>query len=140
MAHMEDVLDRCAEPYDTQKPVVCFDETSIQVLSEARPPISVELGQTRVEYNEYRRECARNPFLVCKPFVSCRHVAVTERRTAVDFAHQMHWPVDEAYPGVPAVRVAVKNLNTHRKASLYQAFPAAEARQMVRKLEFHYCR
>ena len=65
-------------------------------------------------------------------------MAVTERRTAVDFAHQMRWLVDEAYPDVPVVRVVLDNLNTHRKASLYQAFPAAEARRIARRLEFHY--
>ena len=65
-------------------------------------------------------------------------MAVTERRTARDFAHQMRWLVDEAYPDVPVIRVVLDNLNTHCKASLYQAFPAAETRRIVRRLEFHY--
>ena len=65
-------------------------------------------------------------------------MAVTERRSAEDFAHQMRWLVDLAYPDVPVVRVVLDNLNTHRKASLYQAFPATEARRIARRLEFHY--
>ncbi len=63
---------------------------------------------------------------------------MTERRTMQDFAHQMRWLVDEAYPDVPLVRVVLDNLNTHRTASLYQTFPAAEARRIARRLEFHY--
>ena len=87
---------------------------------------------------EYRREGARNPFLFCEPLAGWRHVAVTQRRTTEDFAHQMLWLVDEAHPQVPVVRLALDNLNTHRRASLYQTFPAAEARRIVQRLEFHY--
>ena len=65
-------------------------------------------------------------------------MAVTGRRTTEDFAHQMRWLVDEAYPQAPAIRVVLDNLNTHRKASLYQAFPVAEARRIARRLEFHH--
>ena len=67
-----------------------------------------------------------------------RHVAITERRTTEDFAHQMRWLVDEAYPDVPVIRMVLDNLNAHRKASLYQTFPAAEARRIAKRLEFHY--
>ena len=138
MAHMEDVLDLYAEPYNPERPVVCFDETSPQMLADARPAIPVEPGRPkRVDY-EYRREGTRNLFMACEPLAGWRHVAVTERRTAVDFAHQMRWLVDEAYPDVPVVRLVLDNLNTHRKASLYQAFPAAEARRIAKRLEFHY--
>ena len=78
-----------------------------------------------------------NPWRPCDR-LRRRHVAVTGRRTAVDFAHQMRWLVDEAYPDVPVVRLVLDNLNTHRKASLYQAFPAAEARRIAKRLEFHF--
>ena len=87
---------------------------------------------------EYRREGTRNLFMACEPLAGWRHVAVTERRTAVDFAHQMRWLVDEAYPDAPVVRLVLDNLNTHRMASLYQAFPAAEARRIAKRLEFHH--
>ena len=138
VAHMEDVLDLYAEPHDPQRPVVCFDETSTQLLANTRPPIPAESGRPRREDYEYRREGTRNLFLFIEPQAGWRHVAVTQRRTAEDFAHQMRWLVDEAYPDVPAVRVVLDNLNTHRRASLYQTFPAAEARRIARRLEFHY--
>ena len=138
VAHMEDVLDLYAEPYDPQRPVDCFDETSTQLLSDARPPLPVEPGKPRREDYEYRRQGSRNLFLTCEPLAGWRHVAVTERRTTEDFAHQMQWLVDEAYPEVPMVRVVLDNLNTHRKASLYQTFPAPEARRIAKRLEFHY--
>ena len=124
VAHMEDVLDLYAEPYDPQRPVICFDETSTQMLADARPPIPAAPGQPRREDYEYRRESTRNLFLACEPLAGWRHVEVTERRTKEDFAHQMRWLVDEAYPEVPVVRLVLDNLNTHRKASLYQAFPS----------------
>ena len=80
----------------------------------------------------------RNRFLACEPLAGWRHVAVTERRTMQDFAQQMRWLVDEAYPEIPVVRVVLDNLNTHRVASLYETFPAAEARRIAKRLEFHY--
>ena len=138
MAAMEDVLDLYAEPYDPDRPVVCFDETSTQLLADTRPPIPVQPGQPRRQDYEYRRAGTRNIFLTCEPLAGWRHVAITERRTMQDFAHQMRWLVDEAYPDAPVVRVALDNLNTHRMASLYETFPAAEARRIVKRLEFHH--
>ena len=107
MAHMEDVLDLYAEPYDPQRPVVCFDETSTQMLADARPPIPAAPGHPRREDYEYRREGTRNLFLACEPLAGWRHVEVTERRTKEDFAYQMRWLVDEAYPDVAVVRVVL---------------------------------
>ena len=124
MANMEEVLDLYAEPHDPQRPVVCFDETSTQMLSDARPPMPAQPGLPRRQDYEYRREGTRNLFLACEPLAGWRHVAVTQRRTMQDFAHQMRWLVDEAYPEIPVVRVVLDNLNTHRMASLYEAFPA----------------
>ena len=138
MARMEDVLDLYAEPYDSQRPVVCFDETSTQLLAETRAPMPPRPGRPQRQDYEYRREGTRNLFLTCEPLAGWRQVAVTQRRTMQDFAHQMRWLVDEAYPEVPVVRVVLDNLNTHRTASLYETFPAAEARQIARRLEFHY--
>ena len=138
MAHMEDVLDLYAEPFDPHRPVVCFDETSTQLLAETRPSMLPQPGRPLREDYEYRREGTRNLFLACEPLAGWRHVAVTQRRTMQDFAHQMRWLVDQAYPEVEVVRVVLDNLNTHRMASLYETFPAAEARRIARRLEFHY--
>lgn len=104
---MEDVLDLYAEPYDPERPVVCFDETSVQLLAEVREPLPMEPGKPRREDYEYRKEGTRNLFLFCEPRAGWRHVAVTQRRTAEDFAHQMRWLVDEAYPEVPVVRLVL---------------------------------
>ena len=138
VAHMEDVLDLYAEPYDPQRPLVCFDETSTQLLAETRPALPAQPGRPRRQDYEYRREGTRNLFLACEPLAGWRQVTVTQRRTMQDFAHQMRWLVDEAYPGIPVVRVVLDNLNTHRPASLYETFPAAEARRIAQRLEFHY--
>ena len=139
VANMEDVLDLYAEPHDPQRPVVCFDETSTQLLAETRPPLPPRPGRPLRQDYEYRREGTRNLFLACEPLAGWRHVAVTERRTMQDFArYRMRWLVDEAYPEAEVVRVVLDNLNTHRRASLYETFPAEEARRIARRLEFHY--
>ena len=138
VANMEDVLDLYAEPQDPQRPVVCFDETSTQLLADTRPPLPAKPGLPLRQDYEYRREGTRNLFLACEPLAGWRHVEVTERRTMQDFARQMRWLVDEAYPEAQVVRLVLDNLNTHRTASLYETFPAAEARRIARRLEFHY--
>ena len=138
VAHMEEVLDLYAEPYDPKRPVVCFDETSTQLLAETQPALPAQPGHPLRQDYEYRREGTRNRFLACEPLAGWRHVAITERRTMQDFAQQMRWLVDEAYPEIPVVRVVLDNLNTHRVASLYETFPAAEARRIAKRLEFHY--
>ncbi len=135
---MEDVLDLYAEPRDPKRPVVCFDETSTQLLGETRPPVPGKPGRSRRQDDEYERHGTRNLFLACEPKRDWRHVTITERRTKQDFAQQMQWLVDVAYPEAATVRVVLDNLNTHRPASLYEAFPPAEARRIVRRLEFHY--
>ena len=135
---MEDVLDLYAEPYDPQRPVVCFDETSTQLLAETRAPLAVKPGRPKREDYEYVRAGTRNLFLTCEPRRGWRHVAITQRRTMQDFAQQMRWLVDEAYPEVPVGRLVLDNLNTHRMASLYETFPAPEARRIAQRLEFHH--
>lgn len=135
---MEDVLDLYAEPPDPLRPKVCFDETSRQVLAEVREPLPAQPGQReRVDY-EYRRNGTCNLFLFVDPEAGWRHVEVTAQRTQRDFARQMKWLVDERFPQAPVVRVVLDNLNTHRPASLYEAFEPAEARRVLKRLEFHY--
>ena len=135
---MEDVLDLYAEPYDPTQPVVCMDETSKQLVEEVQDPIPAAPGQVRRYDYEYERNGTRNLFLFCEPLAGWRHVEVTERRTCQDFAEQLRWLVDEAYPEAVKVRVVADNLNTHRGASLYQAFAPEEARRIAKRVEFHY--
>jgi hypothetical protein len=138
VAAMEDVLDLYEEPYDASRPKVNFDETSKQLIKETREPLPVEPGQAaRYDY-EYERNGTRNLFMFTEPQAGWRHIAVTERRTMQDFAHQMQWLVDVRYPEVEVIRVVMDNLNTHKPASLYEAFAPTEARRLLKKLEFHY--
>ncbi|HEX8968758.1 MAG TPA: IS630 family transposase [Chloroflexota bacterium] len=137
VAAMEDVLDLYAEPYDPRRPVVGFDERPLQLLDDTRAPVPPAPGRTRRVDYEYRRNGTGNVFTSVEPLAGWRHVEVTERRTAVDFAHQMRWLVDEAYPNAKVIRVVLDNLNIHTIASLYAAFPPQEARRIARKLEFH---
>jgi DDE superfamily endonuclease len=135
---MEDVLDLYAEPHDPKRPWVCFDETSKQLVAETRTPLPMEPGQPeRFDY-EYERNGTANLFLLCQPLAGWRHVAVTDRRTKHDFAEQMQALVDVHFPDAEKIRVVLDNLNTHTPAALYEAFPAAEARRIAKKLEFHY--
>lgn len=135
---MEDLLELYAEPYDAHYPVVCFDESPYQLVSEARQPLPPVPGQpARYDY-EYRREGTCNLFMFFQPRAGWRHVEVTERRTAQDFAHCMKAMVDAYFPQAELISVVLDNLNTHTPAALYATFPPAEARRLVRKLEFRY--
>jgi hypothetical protein len=135
---MEDVLTLYAEPYDSKRPKVNFDETGRQLISEPREPLPpTPKRPERYDY-EYKREGTRNLFMFVEPQAGWRHVEVTEHRTKQDFAHQMKWLVDERYPDAMVIRVILDNLNTHGPGSLYEAFPPEEAFRIARKLEFHY--
>ena len=135
---MEDVLELYAEPYDAKRPKVNFDESSKQLIKESRQPLAAQAGQpARFDY-EYERNGTRNLFLFIEPQAGFRHVNVTNQRTRIDFAHQMKWLVDVAYPQAEVIRLVMDNLNTHKAASLYEAFAPEEARRIGKKLEFHY--
>ena len=138
VCRMEDVLDLYAEPLDPARPVVCFDETSKQLVAETRTPLPMEAGKPeRVDY-EYARNGTANLFLVTQPLGAWRHIDVTDRRTKHDFARQMRDLVDRHFPDATTIRVVLDNLNTHTPAALYEAFPPAEAGRVRRKLDFHY--
>ncbi len=135
---MEDVLDLYAEEDDEKRPVVCFDETSKQLIAETRQPLPMSAGAIeRFDY-EYARKGVRNLFMFCEPQRGWRHVEVTQQRTMLDFAQQMKWLVEVGFPEAERVRVVMDNLNTHKAASLYERFAPEEARRLLRKLEFHY--
>lgn len=135
---MEDILDLNAEPYDPQRPKVNFDETSKQLIQETRAPLPPQAGQVAKYDFEYERNGTANLFMFVEPQAGWRHVTLTEQRTKLDFAAQMRWLVDERYPAATLVRVTLDNLNTHQASSLYEAFAPAEARRILKKLEFHY--
>lgn len=135
---MEDVLDLYHQPYDSAYPLVCFDESSKQLVSEKRVPWSATPGQVaRYDY-EYQREGVRNLFMFFEPLAGRRHIEVTERRTKVDWAYCMKQLVDELYPDAICIRVVQDNLNTHNPAALYQVFEPQEAKRLLDHLDFHY--
>jgi hypothetical protein len=135
---MEDVLDLYHEPYDPRYPMVCFDETSKQLISETRIPLPAAPGRrSRYDY-EYERKGVRNLFMFLEPLCGWRHVKVTERRTKVDWAYCMQQLVDEFYPDAICIRVVLDQLNTHHPAALYEVFEPQEAKRILDRLEFHY--
>jgi hypothetical protein len=135
---MEDVLELYAQPHDPRRPTVCFDEMPVQLVGEARVPRPAAPGRpARYDY-QYRRNGTANLFLHFAPQAGWRHVAATARRTKLDFAAQMKALTDEHFPEAAVIRVVLDNLNTHTPAALYEAFAPAEARRILRRLEFHY--
>jgi DDE superfamily endonuclease len=135
---MEDVLDVYHRPPDPESPVVCLDETSKQMIAETRTPIEAKPGRpARYDY-EYRRNGTANLFMLFAPLEGWRHVEVTDRHTAVDYAHILKQLADDFFPDASKIVLVQDNLNTHKPASLYEAFPAAEARRLVERFEWHY--
>ena len=138
MAAMEDVLDLYEEEDDPRYPKVCFDEKLVAPEADIRPPEPMKLGQPeRVDY-EYERLGTANLFFFVEPLTGWRHVEMTEHRTKIDYAHCIHWLVDQVYPHAEYVRIVQDNLNTHTPAALYEAFEPAEARRILQRVEFHY--
>ena len=138
VARMEDVLDLYAEAPDPKRPVVCFDESPTQLIGEARQPIPAAPGQLERYDCEYRRNGTVNLFVFLDAHRPWRKVKVTEHRAARDFAQCMRELADIHYPQAEQIRVVLDNLSTHSAGALYEAFPAPEARRLLRRLEFHY--
>jgi hypothetical protein len=135
---MEDVLELYAEPHDPARPVVCFDEASKELRGEVAPPVPPAPGSpTKHDYEDTRHGTA-NLFVIVEPLAGKRHVTVTERRTAADFAAQMKYLCDELDPEADVIRVVLENLNTHTLGSLFAAFAPEEAWRLARRLEFHF--
>ena len=135
---MEDVLDVYHRPRDPECPVVCLDETSKQLIAETRVPIAAKPGRpARIDY-EYERNGTANIFMLFAPLEGWRHVEVTDRHTAVDYAHLLKQVSDTWFPNASKIALVQDNLSTHKPASLYEAFPAAEARRLAERFEWHY--
>jgi hypothetical protein len=135
---MEEVLAVYTRRRDPDCPLVCLDETSKQLVAETRTPIPMTAGQpARFDY-EYERNGTANLFMLFAPLEGWRHVKVTDRHTAVDYAHVLKDLVDIHFPGARTIVLVQDNLNIHAKASLYEAFPAAKARRLVERFEWHY--
>jgi len=134
---MEDVLDAYTRPYDPRFPQICLDERPVQLLADVREPLPPRRSTLRREDYEYERRGIANLFLWYEPLQAKRHVVPTERRTMVDWARCIKDLVDVHYPDAEKIILVMDNLNTHSPASLYAAFPPAEAKRLADKLEIH---
>ena len=135
---MEDVLAVYTRPRDGDCPLVCLDETSKQLIAETRVPIPMKAGRpARFDY-EYQRNGTANLFMLFAPLEGWRHVKVTDRHAAIDYGHVLKDLADIHFPLAKTIVLIQDNLNVHSKASLYEAFPAAEARRLVERFEWHY--
>ncbi len=138
VANMEDVLEVYQRPHDQKRPLVCLDETSKQLIAETRAPIPMKPGQKARHDYEYERNGVANLFMMFAPLEGWRHVKVTDRHAAVDYAQALKDLSNTHFPGAEKIVLVQDNLSTHTTASLYAAFPAAEARRLAERFEWHY--
>lgn len=135
---MEDVLEVYTRPYDAKRPVVCVDEASKQLVADVTPPLPMQPGQPARQDYEYERRGTANLFMIFEPLAGHRHVKVTERRTNLDFAEVLRELSDVQYQQADQVVLVMDNLNTHKLAVLYEAFPPEEARRLFERFEVHH--
>lgn len=135
---MEDTLEVYHRPHDPRRPLVCFDEGTKQHTRETRVPLPARPGDIAKYDYEYERNGTSNLFISFAPLEAWRQVKVTDRRTMIDFAHCMRDLVDIHFPDAEKIVLVMDNLNTHKLASLYEAFSPREARRIIEKLEIHY--
>lgn len=138
VAAMEDILAVYARPVDPRCPLVCFDEGGKELVAHVRPPLPIGPAAPAREDTEYERNGAANLFLACAPSLGWRAVRATAQRTAIDFAHAIRDLVDGAFPEAERIVLVTDHLNTHTPAAFYRAFPAAEARRILERIEWHY--
>lgn len=138
VAAMEDVLEVYQRPYDSLRPQVCLDESSKQLFQEICTPLPTKPDLPAREDYEYERNGTANFFMLFEPLRGWREVKVTERRTKIDFAHVIRDLVDIHFPQAEKIVLIMDNLNTHKIASLYEAFAPEEARRLAEKLEIHF--
>jgi transposase len=138
VAAMEDILHLYAQPYQKSKPLVCFDEKPLVVHGEVCESLPPKPGIPRRSDYEYERLGTANLFVFVEPLAGFRCLEMSEHRTRLDFAQTIRWLVDEIYPDAERIRLVMDNLNTHKAASLYEAFEPAEAQRIWQRLEVHY--
>ena len=135
---MEDVLDVYELPYNPARPVVCMDEKPYQLLGDVREPLPMRPGDDQKTDSEYKRNGTCSIFAFVEPLGGKHHVSVHEHRTAIDWAQEIQYLSDVMFPDAEKIILVMDNLNTHKVASLYKAFPPAEARRIIKRLEIHY--
>jgi len=132
---MEEVLDVYAAEHSDEEPLICMDEASKQLLRGEQAPLPLKPGQPVREDYHYERRGTQAIFMFFNPIAGKRRVSCRDSRTRVDWAEEIRHLLDVDYPNARKVKLVCDNLNTHTKASLYAAFPAAEAHRLARRLE-----
>jgi DDE superfamily endonuclease len=125
-------------PHDGDCPLVCVDETSKQLIVETRVTIPMKPSRPARHDYEYERNGVANLFMMFAPLEGWRHVTVTDRRAAIDYAQVLKDLSDTHFPDAKKIILVQDNLSTHTPASLYQAFPPTEARRLVERFEWRY--
>ena len=138
VACMEDILDGYQRSYDPDFPVVCMDESTTQLIGEVTDPIAMTENHCELVDHEYVRNGVATIFAEVEPLGGRRHVEITESRTAKDWAKFVQKMLDERYADAKKVILVLDNLNTHKIASFYEAFPAQEAKRLLDRLELHF--
>ena len=141
VARLEDILDVYALPYDEDCPVICIDEKPYQLLDERRKSIPMSAGSPKKYDNEYERKGTCSIFVMVEPLTGWHHAHARDRRTSIDFAHEINWLLTNEhspYKNVPKIKIVVDQLNTHNFGSLYKAFPAPYASELRKRIEFHF--
>jgi len=138
VAAMEDILDLYHLPYDPLCPVICMDEKQYQLLAERREPIPMKPRSKKKVDNEYERMGTCSIFVMCEPLTGWTYTRARKQRTAEDWAYEIRELLTVHFPNVPKIRLVLDNLNTHVLASLYKVFPPNEARELAKRIEFHY--
>lgn len=138
VANMEDVLEVYQRPHDPERPVVCLDETSKQLIVETRAAVPAKPGRKARHDYEYERNGVANLFMLFAPLEGWRCVKVTDRHASIDYAHVLKDLSDVHFPGAAKIVLVQDNLSTHKPAALYEAFPPDEARRLVERFEWHY--
>lgn len=138
VAQMEETLDLYCLPYDLKIPLICMDEQPTQLIAETQETLAPGPGKPERYDYEYERKGTAVNFMFTEPLAGKRKVSVRERRTAKDWADEIKKLMDEDYPDVKKIRLVVDNLNTHKIASLYEAFEPQEAHRLAKRLEIHY--
>jgi hypothetical protein len=135
---MEEVLDLYAQEHSTEEPLICMDEASKQLLRDEQPPEPMKPGQPMREDYHYERRGTQAIFMFFDPLRGWRHVSNRDSRMAVDWAEEIAWLLEEAYPKACKIKLVCDNLNTHDIASLYKRFEPERARALARRLEIHH--
>lgn len=138
VAAMEDILAVYKRPRDPSTPLVCLDEAMKQLTKETRVPLPMKQGRVQQIDYEYARNGTANLFMMFAPLEGWRHVKVTDRHTAIDYAQALKELADMHFPNANKIILVQDNLNTHKPASLYEAFPPEEARRLVERFEWHF--